>query len=186
MHTLETGQVLDTLNPELAACTDRVAPPQDLETEVRPLVARLRTATNDPQLDIRWNPLSYVTCPGSFDALGRPIRPRYAGRWEVIRVLGDQLAPIVVYQVRDHETEGYKPVGDWLLAFMATWDRANTHWMREQQQLMDEADRVREWEDQQDLAELTDALDRHAVEALGMKQWLGKGVQLRAPHVSPT
>lgn len=160
----------------------RLDQPQS-EEDREAIVTALRTALNDSALDVRWNPTSYVTRPGQFDAFGKPIKPVYDGRWEVIRHLGDGQT-VLVWQVKEEVTEAYRPLGLWLVEFMARWDRANVAWMDEQRRLL-EAEESRErmllehgaQEDEEFWA-------RKATDDLGMKRWIGRGVDLRAGAIA--
>lgn len=142
--------------------------------EIDPIETAIRREIDD-LLRIRWNPRSYVTRPGAYDAYGRPISPSYEGRWEVVRPLESELA--VIYQVRwDGEGgEAYRAVGWWLLDFLRTWDRANQHWIAEMQRLLDaEAALVRD-ADERDEHEAREQWDRTARETLHMEHWIGRG-----------
>lgn len=142
--------------------------PQDEETRLT-TVAQLRHGCNDFKLDIRWNPESYITRPGCYDVYGQPVRPSYEGRWEVIRHLDDGNL-VVVWQVKEEGSEAYKPLGEWLVAFLQRWDRANAHWMDEQKKLFEESERLEAWEQLQALEEQHDNLSRHAVDVMGMNK----------------
>lgn len=128
----------------------------------------------DDALRIRWNPRSYVTRPGSFDAYGNPQPPAYEGRWEVVRAIEGRLT--VIYQVRwDGEgNEAYRPVGWWLVDFLRLWDRENVHWMQEQQRMLEEEDALVRAHAEADDQALGEQLNAWGVE-LGMKQWIGRG-----------
>lgn len=105
--------------------------------EIDPVETAIRQQIDD-LLRVRWNPRSTVTRPGAYDVYGLPIPPQYEGRWEVVRPVQGELA--VIYQVRwdGDGGEAYRAVGWWLLDFLKKWDRANAHWMVEQQRMLDE------------------------------------------------
>lgn len=149
--------------------------PQDEQTRIQVRDA-LRRRVNDSALDIRWNPESYLTSPGRFDCYGLPIPAKREGRWEVIRRLEATGDVVLVWQVRDMETEAYRPLGEWVLDFMVKWDRANQHWMHEQQQLFDAAEREREAEQAALEEETLEDFWRYGVDVLGMKEDRGVGI----------
>lgn len=146
--------------------------PQSIE-EIGPIEYALRDL--DPLLRLRWNPEAYVVAPGRFDCYGKPVPPRREGRWEVIRLSADP--PIVVYLVVwDGARHGdYRPIGWWLVEFMRQWDRANQHWMGEQQRLLEEEESERTWSDNMAMLELEESLHRHGMDKLKMKLYPGRG-----------
>lgn len=110
--------------------------PQSRE-DVEPIELAIRREIDDA-LRIRWNPRSYVTRPGAFDAYGNPIGPRYEGRWEVVKPVDGVDA--VIYQLRfdGDGGEAYRAVGWWLLDFLRKWDRANRFYVEELQRMYGE------------------------------------------------
>lgn len=152
--------------------------PQDEATRLE-MVTQLRNRVNDSALDIRWNPLSYITSPGAFDCYGLPIPPRREGRWEVIRHLetGDT---ILVWQVKEEITEAYRPLGPWLLDYMMRWDRANRFWMDEQKKVLDAQETQERLDAASAEAEDTEHLWRYSVDVLGMKEVRGVGLPMTA------
>ena len=152
--------------------------PQDETTRLAVLTA-LRHRVNDSALDIRWNPQSYITRPGQFDVYGNPTPPTLEGRWEVTRALPTGQV-LLVWQVKEEITEAYRPLGDWLLDYMMTWDRANRFWMDEQAKLVDAAEARDRLEAAAGDAEQEEHIHRHAVDVLGMKEVRGVGVGQRA------
>lgn len=107
--------------------------------EIEPIELAIRREIDD-LLRIRWNPQSYVTRPGAYDAYGLPIGPQHEGRWEVVRPLDGRDA--VIYQVRyDGEGgEAYRAVGWWLLDFLRKWDRANRFYIDEMKRMYADED----------------------------------------------
>lgn len=142
--------------------------------EIDPIETAIRQQIDD-QLRIRWNPRSYVTRPGAFDASGAPIGPSHEGRWEVVRELDGQLA--VIYQVRfDGEgNEAYRAVGWWLLDFLRKWDRANRFWLEEMTRMYGEDEAAERALVEQAEGEQREHLDRVARDDLKMSQWIGRG-----------
>jgi hypothetical protein len=148
--------------------------PQDEATRLE-VVTQLRNRVNDSLLDIRWNPESYITSPGAYDAYGLPVPPRREGRWEVIRNLESGVT-ILVWQVREEITEAYRPLGTWLVDYMMKWDRANRFWMDEQKRLFDQEEADDRLAAANADAEDAENFNRFAVDNFSMKQVRGVGI----------
>lgn len=133
-----------------------LAPQQD--DEVRPVVEALRRL--DPLLDIVWNPKAVMTKRGSYDVLGGRVDPEYDGRWEIVRydtsaALREDRTSVRICRVTELATGGiadkypvmvadgaYAPVGMYLVAYMAVWDRAQQHWINAMEQFWEEHEKV--------------------------------------------
>lgn len=139
--------------------------------EIEPIERKLRLM--DDLLRIRWNPRSYVTRPGHFDAHGLAIPPAHEGRWEVIRLAADP--PILVYQVKHEDSEGYKPIGEWLVQYMELLDRQNTHWMADLKKRYEEEERLEAHANQLADDVMRENVERTAINDFKHKHLLGKG-----------
>lgn len=144
--------------------------------EVGPIEEAMRRVLNDPFLSIRWNPESYVTCPGHFDVYGAAIAAHYEGRWEVRRDPPNEPS-VLVYQVRfdDQTGEPYRAIGWWLIPFLQKWDTDNVHAMEERKRLFDEAEREQEAEDALADEGMREFLNKQAADQYGDRLWIGRG-----------
>lgn len=112
-------------------------PPQSDE-EIRPIVQALQRL--DASMDLRWNPRAVIEARGSYDVTGKIIDPVYGGRWEVVRYdsptktaewrawekICTVTTPVTISGVMGMMADGpYMPVGDWLVSFFESNDRAN-------------------------------------------------------------
>lgn len=145
-----------------------------LPAEVAAFEAALRRAVNDSALSVRWNPQSYITRPGHFDVYGKPIPPSREGRWEIHRAQQDG-SSFMVWQVRDPDTEAYRPLGEWAIDFLRKWDRANVAAQQELKRLYDEEDAAREAADLAFEEEQREHWSRQAVDRIGIKTLIGRG-----------
>jgi hypothetical protein len=143
------------------------------EAEVETFAREMRARLNDSALDVRWNPESYITRPGAFDAYGRPIPPSREGRWEVIRHSNE--GDLLVWQVKHEGSEAFRPLGPDVIEYLWRWDRANVAWMAEQKRLFDAQEAAEATADALEESTRTEFLERQAVEQLGMKRWIGRG-----------
>lgn len=144
--------------------------------EIDPIETAIREQIDD-QLRLRWNPRSFVTRPGAFDAYGLPIPPQHEGRWEVVRPLpGLEGEPAVIYQVRydGDGNEAYRAVGWWLLDFLRKWDRQNQHWMDEMKRMYaadEAAERAEANDDEEHAREQWDVYAHALAGNDGREQW---------------
>lgn len=145
--------------------------------EIEPVEAAIRREIDD-QLRIRWNPRSYVTRPGAYDAYGLPIGPQYEGRWEVVRPVDGIDA--VIYQVR-HDGDGgeaYRHVGMWLLDFLRMWDRANRFYIDEMKRMYAEDEALVRDREAADTAAEREHWERQSFQLAGpgqREEWFNTG-----------
>lgn len=139
-----------------------LAPQSD--EEVRPVVEALRRRL-DPLLDIRWEAKAVMTKRGHYSAIGESRLPEYDGRWEIIRydpsasLHDDRIhngQPYVrIIRITELASGGiankypvmvadgaYAPVGMYLVAYMAVWDRAQQHFIKAMDALWEEHEAV--------------------------------------------
>lgn len=144
-------------------------PPQS-PTDVDPIERELRLL--DDRLRIVWNPRAFLACPGSFDAQGNAIPPRYDGRWQVILLNGDPTPPII-YTVAEDGQKAYRPVGPGLVTFMRLWDAQNVHRAREIARMEADAERAEAAALLTHRDTVLDQLDRHAAHWSGRELFPG-------------
>ena len=153
--------------------------------DVQRVVEGLKTL--DPLLDIRWNPDAVKLSQGSYTVMGKLIPATYDGRWEVIRYDSETTRPtahrgdpVIIYQVRD-EHDGYKPLGEWLVQFMRSWDAANVDTARRLMAMLHDDDQADASAENTAIDGIRDSLDRaHFVGAYagGVGNWQGRGMDL--------
>lgn len=163
------------------------------EDEVRVVVEALRRL--DHLLDIVWNPEAVCSTPASFDVRGSARCATYDGRWQVVRrdtgsKLRDDRDYAVILTVTAPDTSGkypimrdggaYAPIGEWLVSYMALWDRANSAWIGAMDELWKDHERAESWMRTDETEGNQDALEK-IYRAHGGQYWMG-GAQGRTAN----
>jgi hypothetical protein len=136
----------------------------------------------DPLLDVRWEPKGKMVKRGSYDALGRVIRPVYDGRWQIIHYdtsvkTADWRQYTLICTVTEPvrmagglmamSADGeYAPLGPWLVEFMRQADKHNQEGARRMRERLDAMN------DRSDQAAI-DAGDDATAEAAGKQYFEG-------------